>query len=82
MRSNDRKLLSHSCVAELYLVLDDLPESQVEIHLTFAEQLKVAAAASGLSLALDPVGQLQLNEARLEAHSSHRGSGGCHLDSL
>lgn len=77
-----KKTFIHSYVAELYLVLDDLPKSQVEIHLTFAEQLKVTAAASRLSLALDPVGQLQLNEARLKAHSSHRGSGGCHLDSL
>lgn len=54
-----------------YLVLDNLPESQVEIHLTFAEQLQVTAAAAGLSLALDPVGQLQLDKARLKAHGSH-----------
>lgn len=62
-----------------HLVLDDLPESQVEIHLTFAEELQVAAAAAGLSLALNPVGQLQFDEARLKAHSSHGRSGGRHL---
>lgn len=41
---------------ELYLVLDDLSKSQVEIHLTFAKQFKVTAAAAGLSFTLDPVG--------------------------
>lgn len=54
----------------------------MEIYLTFAEQLEVAAAAAGLSLALDPVGELQLDEARLKAHSLHGRSGGGHLDSL
>lgn len=62
-------------------MLDDLPESQVEVHLAFAEQLQVTAAAR-LGLALDPVGQLQLDEARLKANGSHRRSGGRHLDAL
>ena len=63
-------------------MLDDLSQSQVQIHLTLSEQLQVAAAAAGLSLTLDPVGQLQLDEARLKANSSHRRSGGRHLDPL
>ena len=52
-------------------MLDDLSKSQVEIHLAFAKQFEVTAAATRLSLALDPVGQLQLDQARLKAHSSH-----------
>lgn len=67
---------------DMYLVLDYLSEGQVEIDLTFAEQFKVAAAASWLSLALDPVGKLQLYQARLKAHGPHGGGGGCHLDAL
>lgn len=66
----------------LYLVFDDLPKSQVEIHLTFAKELEVAAAATRLRLALNSVGQLQLYQARLKAYSPHRWGGGCHLDSL
>lgn len=52
-------------------MLDDLSEGQIEVNLTFTEQLQVAAAAARLRLALDSVGQLQLNEARFEAHSPH-----------
>lgn len=63
-------------------MLDNLSERQVQIYLTFAEQFEVAAAAAGLRFALDPVGQLQLDQARLETHSSHGGSSCCHLDSL
>ena len=63
-------------------MLDDLSEGQVEVNLTFAEKLEVAAAAAGLSLALDPVGELQLNQARLKAHGSHGRGGGRHLDPL
>lgn len=66
----------------LYLVFDDLPKSQVEIHLTFAKELEVAAAATRLSLALNSVGQLQLYQACLKAYSPHWWGGGCHLDSL
>lgn len=66
----------------LYLVFDNLPKSQVEIHLTFAKELEVAAAATRLCLALNSVGQLQLYQARLKAYSPHRWGGGCHLDSL
>lgn len=55
----------------LYLVFDDLPKSQVEIHLTFAKKLEVAAAATRLSLALNSVGQLQLYQACLKAYCSH-----------
>lgn len=65
-----------------YLMLDDLSERQVQVDLTFAEEFEVAAAASGLSLALDPVGQLQLYQARFEAHGPHGRSGGRHLDPL
>lgn len=60
----------------------NLSESQVEIHLTFAKELQVTAAAARLSLALYPIGQLQLDEARLKAHGSHGWSGGRHLDPL
>ena len=74
--------LFDQCKAVLYLVLHYLSEGQVEVYLTFAEQFQVTAAATGLSLALDPVGQLQLNQACLKAHGSHGWSGCCHLDSL
>lgn len=63
-------------------MFDDLPEGEVEIHLTFAKELEVAAAATRLSLALNPVGELQLNQARLEAYRPHRWGGGRHLDAL
>jgi len=63
-------------------MLHYLPQGEVEVHLTFPKQLEVATAAARLGLALDPVGQLQLNQARLEAHSSHGGSGRGHLDAL
>lgn len=57
--------------ADLYLMLDDLSEGQVEVNLTFPEELQVTAAAAWLSLALDSVGQLQLNQASFEAYSPH-----------
>lgn len=63
-------------------MFDNLSESQVEIHLAFAKELQVTAAAARLSLALYPVGQLQLDEARLKAHGSHGRRGGRHLDPL
>ena len=63
-------------------MLHDLPQGQVEVHLALPEQLEVAAAPAGLGLALDPVGQLQLDQARLEAHGPHGGGGGGHLDTL
>lgn len=79
---SDAEELCRAAPAAPHLVFDDLSQSQVEIHLTFAKELQVAAAAAGLSLALDPVGQLQLDQARLEAHGSHGRSGGRHLDPL
>lgn len=65
-----------------YLMFDYLSQGEVQVHLALSEQFEVAAAATRLGLALDPVGQLQLDQACLEAHRPHGRSGGCHLNPL
>lgn len=62
-------------------MFDDLPQSQVEIHLTFPKKLQVVTSC-GSSLALNPIGQFKLNPARFKAYRPHWRSGGRHLNPL
>ncbi len=64
-----------------YLMFDYLPQSQIEIHMTFPKELQVVTSC-GRSLTLNPIGQFKLNPARLKAHRPHWRSGGCHLNPL